>query len=72
MNVKKKLGKSLSERLFRPLIQRCEFMETNRTRCNRTPIIGTKNGLSLCKNHYKKVKQDNQPNLEAFINPSKL
>lgn len=39
------------------LILRCEYRETKRTRCNTFPIIGQKNGMNLCKKHFKKVKQ---------------
>jgi hypothetical protein len=51
----------------RPLIQRCEYRETKRTRCNKTPIEGIKNGKYLCKYHFNKI-EDNTEKLEAFIN----
>jgi len=48
-----------SKKDFRPLIQRCEFMENKRTRCNRTPVIGKKNGKNYCKIHFNKIIENN-------------
>ena len=56
---------SFAKRNFRPLVQRCEYRETNQTRCNRTPIAGVKNGLYLCKNHFNKTTD--QINLKEFL-----
>ena len=50
---------------FRPLIQRCEYRETKRTRCNKTPIIGIKSGISLCSYHYKLTERSK--NLEGWV-----
>jgi len=39
------------------LLQRCEFRETKKTRCNRFPVVGRKNGLNLCEKHMNLVKK---------------
>jgi hypothetical protein len=54
-----------AKRNYRPLLERCQFRETNRTRCNRTPIKGRKNGVLLCPYHYGKVVQ--QKTLIEFV-----
>jgi len=37
------------------IFERCQFRETNRTRCNRFPCVGVISGVPLCKSHYKEV-----------------
>ena len=57
-----------SKKLFKPLIQRCEFRETERTRCNKTPIKGILNGMNLCEYHFNLISKDNsQKSLEVYL-----
>lgn len=53
----------VAKREFRPLINRCEYKETKRTRCNRTPVEKI-NGIYLCKYHSK--NQIKQPQITEF------
>jgi hypothetical protein len=52
---------------YRPLIQRCDFRETKRTRCNKTPVIGSKNGLNLCSYHYNKITEQKSREITKYL-----
>ena len=56
---------AIAKRNYRPLLERCQFRETKRTRCNKTPIKGRKNGVLLCSYHYNKIEQ--QKTLIEFV-----
>ena len=51
---------------FVPLIKRCEYRETKKTRCNKTPIEGIKEGMALCSYHFRLINES-KINLNNFI-----
>jgi len=48
------------KRTNQTLLKRCEYRETKRTRCNKTPVKIHPSGLYLCSYHFSKVKINQQ------------